>query len=103
MKVARLANDAAYTLQMALKQEKAATKAWRKKYKERVMPNLRHISKAWGKIYNPAEPIRWRISRIIYSNLDARRAAVKRWLRPRTAAEPIFSDSESNEDVWDEA
>ena len=57
MKVARLANDAAYILQMALKQEKAATKAWRKKYKERVMLNLRRISKAWGKVYNPVEPI----------------------------------------------
>ena len=99
MKVARLATDAARTLQVAIEQEAAATKAWRKKYKERVMPNLRRISKAWGKVYNPTEPIRWRISRLIYSDLDARRAAAKRWLRPRTAAEPIFSDSESDEDV----
>ena len=41
------------------------------------MPNFRRISKAWGKVYNPAEPVRWHISRIIYSNLDVRRAAVK--------------------------
>ena len=63
------------------------------------MPNLRHISKAWGKVYNPIEPIWWHISRIIYSDLDVRRAAVKQWLQPCTAAEPIFSDSESDEDV----
>jgi hypothetical protein len=41
------------------------------------MPNFRRISKAWGKVYNPVEPIRWRISRIIYSDLDMRRMAVK--------------------------
>ena len=98
MKVARLATDAARTLQVAIEQEAAATKAWRKKYKERVMPNLRRISKAWGKVYNPAELIRWRISRLIYSDLDARRA-VKRWLQPRIAAEPVFSNSESDKDV----
>ena len=80
MKVVRLTTDAAYMLQVAIEQETAATKAWRKKYKERIMPNLRHISKAWGKVYNPIEPIRWRILRLIYSNLDARRMAVKRWL-----------------------
>ena len=63
------------------------------------MPNLRHISKAWGKVYNPAEPIRWRISRLIYSDLDVRRTAVKQWLQLRTAAKPVFSDSESDKDV----
>ena len=77
MKVARLATNAAHTLQVAIEQKAAATKAWRKKYKERVMSNLRRISKAWGKVYNPAEPIRWRISRLIYSDLDVRRTAAK--------------------------
>ena len=63
------------------------------------MPNLRRISKAWGKVYNPVEPIRWCISRIIYSDLDARRVVVKQQLQPHTAAEPVFSDLESDEDV----
>ena len=67
------------------------------------MPNLRRISKTWRKVYNSVEPVRWRISRIIYSDLDARWEAAKRWLQPRTAAKPVFSDTELEEEVFNDA
>jgi hypothetical protein len=49
---------------------------WKKKY-TKLLPNLRCIGKAWGKIYDPEKPVQWRISPLIYLDIEARREAVK--------------------------
>jgi hypothetical protein len=49
---------------------------WKKKY-TKLLPNLRCISKAWGKTYDPENPVQWRISPLIYPDVEARREAVK--------------------------